>query len=366
MIGKIKRVLEKYRRYNSLIRKGKRAEKVVPRHLRASIVLDDPLAMRRVFQLALILRKSGLQLFIRLRFRDFYRWNKYGMTLAGLEGCHIVRKRLSSSRLLVSDSRELLTGHEKTMLLDYNFFPPDPAVFAEALYIPIMAHPRELLKEYEQGREKHLEEGRLEKRLMVLFAGNLKPEAYDKQHMQDHYGLLNRYEVIRSLIEDPGLSNLVVVYDVYEMFLSDYESGKLKRKVVILDGTKTRIPYPSWISILSSSGCYLALPGYSQPFCHNIIETMAAGSIPITQYGHLFYPPLEHGKECIVFSSYEDLANQLKKIASGGFDDTYRSMQQHAMAYVAANLSLDAAADRVVSFLEGPRRHIKLIMARHS
>ena len=42
------------------------------------------------------------------------------------------------------------------------------------------------------------------------------------------------------------------------------------------------------------------------PMCHNIIESMAVGVIPITNYPEWFDPDLEHMKNCIVFDDQKD------------------------------------------------------------
>jgi hypothetical protein len=46
--------------------------------------------------------------------------------------------------------------------------------------------------------------------------------------------------------------------------------------------------------------------------CHNVIEAMAVGTIPILAYPDWFDPELEHCKNAIIYSDKEDLVNKIK------------------------------------------------------
>ena len=50
--------------------------------------------------------------------------------------------------------------------------------------------------------------------------------------------------------------------------------------------------------------------------CHNAIEAMAVGTVPVLEYASLFSPPLEHGVNCIDLSSFEDIDDAIKEILS--------------------------------------------------
>ena len=52
------------------------------------------------------------------------------------------------------------------------------------------------------------------------------------------------------------------------------------------------------------------------PLCFNVIESMSVSTIPILQYPEYFDPPLEHLKNCIVFSNSEDLLRKIRNILS--------------------------------------------------
>jgi hypothetical protein len=52
------------------------------------------------------------------------------------------------------------------------------------------------------------------------------------------------------------------------------------------------------------------------PWAHNLIEAMAVGSSPITNYGHLLRPPLEDGRTCFAFGSRVSLEEALRRACS--------------------------------------------------
>src|SRR5690606_19727615 len=57
------------------------------------------------------------------------------------------------------------------------------------------------------------------------------------------------------------------------------------------------------------SQCFFIVvpPGVVMPQTHFIVEGMAVGCIPILQYRKMFYPPLEHLKNCLYFDDEKGL-----------------------------------------------------------
>jgi hypothetical protein len=59
---------------------------------------------------------------------------------------------------------------------------------------------------------------------------------------------------------------------------------------------------------------FLAPPGFQMPQCHNIIEAMAVGCIPLTNYADWFSPPLTDGENCFRFHDRKDLQERIASI----------------------------------------------------
>ncbi|MEL6372776.1 MAG: hypothetical protein AAFR04_02280 [Pseudomonadota bacterium] len=85
-------------------------------------------------------------------------------------------------------------------------------------------------------------------------------------------------------------------------------AGMPAREVVLLDtASGGRIAKDAWLPTLSQADFWLACPGVDMALCHNIVEAMAVGTIPITGYGALFDPPLQQGESALTFASLEEL-----------------------------------------------------------
>src|SRR3990167_5062911 len=67
---------------------------------------------------------------------------------------------------------------------------------------------------------------------------------------------------------------------------------------------------------LSMFDFFLAPPGVQMPLCHNIIEAIAVGTIPFTNYYNWFEVPLEDGKNCIAFNDEKELLQRLLDLNS--------------------------------------------------
>jgi len=81
--------------------------------------------------------------------------------------------------------------------------------------------------------------------------------------------------------------------------------------LVLIDTAKFRINSRLWLDLLSQVEFFVSPPGVSIPLCHNIVEALAVGAIPITNYSKWFYPPLAPEKNCLSFSSLDELDTQV-------------------------------------------------------
>jgi len=55
--------------------------------------------------------------------------------------------------------------------------------------------------------------------------------------------------------------------------------------------------------------------------CHNVVESLAVGTIPIIGYPDWFFPPLEHRKNAIIYSGKEDLMQKVHEVFEMSSDD---------------------------------------------
>jgi hypothetical protein len=171
--------------------------------------------------------------------------------------------------------------------------------------IPYALHPHQVFT----GKLFFLECLRKSRRLhKIVFSGNYSESAYNKTF--NAYPLIvNRFKALQYLKKSMNAISFPSSKSEYlqtEHFFQWIDWN--------YDNTERRIDEHDWLSILSSSSFSLCLPGVHMPMCHNIIESMAVGTIPITQYGYLFNPPLVHGVNCINFVDEQDLLQKIIEI----------------------------------------------------
>jgi hypothetical protein len=101
-----------------------------------------------------------------------------------------------------------------------------------------------------------------------------------------------------------------------------------------------------WLTELGKADFFLCLPGSHMLMCHNAIESMSAGCVPILCYENWFFPNLAHGVNCL---SYRDL-NGLKfaiKTALTMREDEVAALRLQVMDYYERYLNCVNAAMRV-------------------
>jgi hypothetical protein len=103
-----------------------------------------------------------------------------------------------------------------------------------------------------------------------------------------------------------------------------------------------------WLYVLGLADFFLCLPGREMPMCHNAVEAMAVGSIPILSYPDWFHPPLEDGKNCIVFCSDDELVPAIRR-ALAMSEREIRVLRESATKYYETWLTESASARRLLS-----------------
>ncbi|WP_149497273.1 glycosyltransferase family protein [Roseiconus lacunae] len=133
----------------------------------------------------------------------------------------------------------------------------------------------------------------------IFFAGNQK-QRYGRAKMQNHFGVLSRLEIVATLREA----------------FPELLDAQREDRLVLVDTSVEKIEQQKWISKLAEHQFFVCCPGASQPMCHNVIEAMSVGVIPIIEYDDRFYPSLQDGENCIAFRGRRGLVHAVKRIQS--------------------------------------------------
>lgn len=121
------------------------------------------------------------------------------------------------------------------------------------------------------------------------------------------FPMMNREEILKFFFEEYG-NRITTVrkppseWVKTEILVSvDTKGGDWDRH------PKSFLPQKDYLQALRSSDFFLSAPGCWMPLSHNLIEGMAAGSIPIVNIDEYLDPPLIHGENCLSFRDPEGL-----------------------------------------------------------
>jgi hypothetical protein len=120
---------------------------------------------------------------------------------------------------------------------------------------------------------------------------------------------------------------------------------------VILDTTALRVPDEDWLTVLSKVDFFLAPPGIVMPMCHNSIEALAVGAVPVINYGEWFHPKLESMRNCVAFDDQESLIHGLEAVLAME-EAPIAEMRKQAIAYYDAHLSIESFMASIESRVE--------------
>jgi hypothetical protein len=170
------------------------------------------------------------------------------------------------------------------------------------------------------------------KKMRVFFSGDR--EGYVKNRIKYPKPKLARLEIINAILQEIGAKALLVRSE--QDLVSLYAAGYVDSCLIMDQGP--RIADEHWLSTLATSDFFLCLPGYVMPMCHNTVEAMAVGAIPIINYPEWFDPHLEHLKNCIAFDDKADLLGKLNEVLQMD-GEHIAQMRQRVIAYYDEHLA---------------------------
>jgi hypothetical protein len=147
---------------------------------------------------------------------------------------------------------------------------------------------------------------RIENRRGIFFSGSQRAK-YGRDVLRKGFDVLNRLEIL-DLVRASFSDRVVLSRD----------EGQHPMPIVLpaAEGAKANAPIPieRWLATLASHQFFLCCPGIAQPMCHNIIEAMSVGVIPIIEYPERFSPPLIDGETAICYRGQDGLADAVARV----------------------------------------------------
>lgn len=207
-------------------------------------------------------------------------------------------------------------------------------------------------RNYFSGNYQNAEKNRFNRRnIGIYFSGNSDPKVYDHPIYRNFLHLMSRARMIDAIKSRLSKNEFSLTdlqnqiedrIDLTKRFVL-YEWVRSQDGVVVGNRTSNE----DWFEQLAKCNFFLGCPGYIQPLCHNLVEAMSVGAIPILEYGDYLNPVLEDGVNCLAFSGEEELISKIRQALCMTEYEITR-MRNNVIEYYEQHLSLTA----VCSFLE--------------
>jgi len=336
-----------------VFRKGRRGINALSRLLQRShfsgrdaaaptvfIDLERPIPIRSMRYLLILFSEGGYRIWLRGKFNRWFL--NVGEDLTWHDGTEVAwgSPAAASNLTLCSDSSQLLhlNGFRKLIHLHYDYS-PKLSLADNHFAMPLPMHPQ-LYVEYDESE--HLEAYRSSPRkLRILFSGNCDEEGYDHPIFREVYGKLSRLEIMKAIrahgwgkrISEGRLSELLDQDDHHNEFF--------------LIHPRTRINQGHWLNTVSKSDFFLCPPGVVFAWSCNLVEAMAVGTIPITNYPEWLFPPLRHGIDALTFSTLPELQDAVD-LARRMSEAQIAEMRRNVIAFYEAHLAMKPFVSRMM------------------
>lgn len=204
------------------------------------------------------------------------------------------------------------------------------------------------------------------KRVNAIFCyGNFDSQAY-LEIKRTEFTVVPRTELLSYFKEKPDFLALSGKSD----FLKRREDGSLERKYAFAIKEDFELPMEDVREMLSHFNFYFCCPGVVMPLCHNVIEAMSVGTIPLIQkeYAEVMYPNLTDKENAIIFNDLEHLDAILQQVFEMPASEVSR-MQKNALQYFQDYLTPESMIEHLnesirnkeLVYLQAEHRSVKFV-----
>ncbi len=145
-----------------------------------------------------------------------------------------------------------------------------------------------------------------QQRARVFFTGNQKP-SYGNTALADQFAACNRLDLVAHLrTRFAGLCDT--------LHQRPRAAGSVWKPIMLGDSRHVAIKPERWLDALSGFDFFVGCPGVVHPMCHNVVEAMSVGTIPILEHATCFAPHLVDGENAIVFSGLDGFELAIERV----------------------------------------------------
>jgi hypothetical protein len=230
-----------------------------------------------------------------------------------------------------------------------------------SFHVPMAMHPNM----YRYGYFRRCGElaSNTERRVRVLFAGNTDPRLYAEGAASRGFAKLGRIEIL-------GALSSAFAPQIVRRLPAGAPPAE-GAAIVVCEASSCYIPQVAFLEALSRCSFFLAAPGVAVPMCHNVVEAMSVGAVPILNYAEQFHPPLEHGVNCLAFASADELVRCVRMALSMD-DNEIAALRRGVATYYNTLLQPEAVVNAILRgkngittvFLNAGPRSVELFARR--
>ncbi|MGO4770939.1 ATPase [Flavobacterium sp. W22_SRS_FK3] len=167
----------------------------------------------------------------------------------------------------------------------------------------------------------------LPKNIGILMSGNFEEKIYNTNVIPHNFGMLNRWNIYQEVLKHNQLLSITG-----DELVTGLKSGKFKENFVLMKWQSGAIPTEKWRYYLSSAHFIFCAPGMTMPMCHNVLEAMSVGVIPILNYPHWLNPSLTDNLNCLVYQDVSDIKFIIDKALSLSINEKFE-IARNAIEY---------------------------------
>lgn len=204
------------------------------------------------------------------------------------------------------------------------------------------------------------------KRVNSIFCyGNFDSQAY-LDIKRTEFSVVPRTELLSFMKEKSEFMAL----SGKEELLKRIKERSLENKYAFAIKEDFELPMEDVRETLSHFNFYFCCPGVVMPLCHNVIEAMSVGTIPIIQkeYAEVMYPNLTDGVNAIIFDDLRHLDSILQNIFNTPETEVNR-MRENVLNYFQDYLTPESMIEHLnesirnkeLVYLQAEYRSVKLV-----
>lgn len=220
----------------------------------------------------------------------------------------------------------------------------------EKFYYPILMHPHKLYeyKWFNDKKNSRNSEYMRERKIAMVFIGNNDANYSEWEHcLERTYNCFSRPRIINFLCSE-FTENVVRPKNQQE--LDDLLNKEdLSNKILIID--QFRVDGSKFIDIFLNSDFHIWMAGVTYTYCHNHIESLFCGTIPICQKTFYYYG-LDDKSNSLQYTTLTELKNIILDLISGKItQETIKTIRHNVYDLYDTYYSADAYRKKIIEFL---------------